>query len=193
MVNKLPTDKTGSRGLPRNGTASPGEAWRGSDYEKFLEELEAGLIINKDALDEALQIQPDVFYQISKALASLVSQRDAAKQQLGDVEARVDAKLRQAAAVSEEKITEKVVESNKRLDKDVKAATDTYLELGAYVGQYTALKEAYQMRAYALKDLASLYIAGYFGDAVQSSSQNTLRDHDDGARQAMNQERRRGR
>jgi len=110
-------------------------------------------------------------------LALLISNRDEAKQNLKEAEARTDAKIRHDAEVAGERITEKVVESQKLVQRDVLAAKDALFTLEREVGQMWALKEAFQSRSYAIRDLIQLYIANYYGSEMERSAENKLRSN----------------
>ena len=129
---------------------------------KDLKELEDKLQINQHALDEALREHPDLFYKVASELALAISNRDEAKQNLDELEAEVDIDIRKEAAVSGEKTTETQILSMKKIDKRVKAANDTFLAERMNTGKWTALKEAYESRSYALSKLVDLYLASYF-------------------------------
>jgi K+-sensing histidine kinase KdpD len=144
-----------------------------------ISELENMLILDENALDEALEQQPDLFYRVSKELALTVSRRDFAKQTKEEVEATVDAKIRHTAAVQDEKITERQIESEKRLHKDVQKAIKDLFVLNEKVGHLSALKEAFQQRSYVLKSLCDLYIAGYFGSNMSGTSER-MKEHNAG-------------
>ncbi len=142
-----------------------------------LSDLEKGLRIDEDALDEALFTHPDLFYQVSKQLTLLVSQRDAAGQEEKEIEARVDAELRHDAQLAGAKMTETQIKSDKICDKDVIKASDKFLELSKQVGQWMALKEAFTQRSYMLKSMCDLYVAGYFGADLDGAS-SRMKDHE---------------
>jgi translation elongation factor EF-Ts len=131
--------------------------------------LERDLAIDRNALDEALLTQPDLFYRASKKLAELISQRDAAKQDISEAEAEADKDIRSEIEEAGTKITEKEVESRKRIHPEVSASIKTYLNLNLSVGQFTALVDAFKQRSYVLKSLSDLHISGYFGDAINSN------------------------
>jgi hypothetical protein len=159
--------------------------------EPPFQELEAGLIIDEHALDEALLTQADSFYRVAQRLATLISERDGAKQHLEEVEARVDAKVRHDAEVAGEKITEREVASQKSLHHDVQKANKDLLDLSYEVGLASALKEAFQQRSYALGKLTDLYIAGYFGSDVRSSGATQMKNSTGAqAKQALDHARR---
>lgn len=137
----------------------------------LLKQLESNLVIDQHALDQALREHPDLFYKVATELALAISHRDEAKQDLDQMEATVDAELRRAAAVSEDKVTEKQIESNKNTDKRVVAANDKFLSEKYETAKWTALKDAYEQRSYALSKLVDLYLANYY------SSQEDKKTH----------------
>ena len=149
-----------------------------------LEDLEAGLSIDENALDDAVQHQPDFFYQVAKQLALAESRRDAAKQSVGDAEAHQDYVVRKAAANSEGRTTEKQIEAQVRMSPEVMKATQVYLKLKEEVNLLSALKEAYQARGYALNKLVELWLGGYFGDVNTNRTSSAIKD-----RQAENNKR----
>jgi hypothetical protein len=142
-----------------------------------LQHLELKLRIDEHALDIALREHPDLFYQVASELALAISNRDEAKQDLDEVEAEVDMELRKDAATSGEKTTETQIQSNKKLDKRVKSANDILLEQRYNAAKWTALKEAYESRSYALSKLVDLYLANYFSSTEdKKTGAATLRD-----------------
>jgi hypothetical protein len=127
-----------------------------------LKQLEDKLVIDEHALDVALREHPDLFYKVASELALAISNRDEAKQDLDQIEAVVDSELRKAALIGIEKVTEKAIESNKNKDKRVVSANDTFLEKRYDAAKWSALKEAYEQRSYALSKLVDLYLANYY-------------------------------
>lgn len=158
---------------------------------ELLEELEAGLLIDKNDLDEELIRHPDLFYRVSKELTMLTSRRDAAKQEIAAVEAEADARARRAMRKGDEKVTEPEVKARIRLDKDVEDAYRVHQDLARDVGLFSALKEAYQSRSYVIKDLVQLWIANYYGDKAERHTRNAVREHTaDDARRVVVESRR---
>lgn len=133
--------------------------------QRLISDIEPELKIKEHALDEALQQNPDLFYRVSKALALAISRRDGAKQNLAELDAEVDTKLRNEAAQNEEKITEAGLTAKKRAHRAVVRANETLLKLNSQVMQLQALKDSFQQRSYALGNLVDLHVAGYFSDA----------------------------
>lgn len=184
-----------------------------SEYDDFRE-LEDSLAIDEHALEEALRDQPETFYRVSKALALVISRRDAAKQALSDAEASADLAVRdesreeesraardtvrgkdKPAPASKIKLTEGEVKARVQLDPAVVGARDVFARLSEEVGKLSALKEAFQQRSYALKDLCGLYIANYYTANEHSAggAASAMKDRAaDTARRQMAEERRRG-
>lgn len=190
-----------------------GEPEDSKDFDDFRE-LEDALAIDEHALEEALRDQPETFYRVSKALALVISRRDAAKQALADAEAGADLDVRDESReeesrvardtvrgkdkptpVSKIKLTEGEVKARVQLDPAVVEARGAFARLSEEVGKLTALKEAFQQRSYALKDLCGLFIANYYtasehtgGGAASAVKERAA----DSARRRMADERRRG-
>lgn len=160
--------------------------------EPTYDELEDGLAIDENGLDQAIMQQPDLFHRVAKASALWSSRRDAAKQQVTETEARVDAEIRHDLEVEGTRVTEAAVASAKAINRDVLAARTSHLEISTAAAEWSALKEAYQQRSYSLSNLTDLYVAGYFTDFMQPRTQarnaQDLRNRDAAeGRQAMNE------
>jgi hypothetical protein len=142
-----------------------------------LKHLEDKLKIDQHSLDTALREHPDLFYKVASELALAISNRDEAKQDVDEVEAEVDMELRKDAATSGAKTTEKEIESNRKVDKNVRAANDRFLAKRYEAAKWTALKEAYEARSYALSKLVDLFLAAYYdANEDKRSGGVTLRD-----------------
>ena len=169
------------------------ERTRPNSKDTTMADLEASLQIDEHALETELRENPDLFYQVASGLALSISKRDEAKQQLDDTEAVVDIELRRDAAKSEDRVTEKELESNRKTDKRVREASKHFNDARADTGRWTALKEAYEQRSYALSKLADLYIANYYSDSSQHShrpEQSIRSTKADQARTTLNERRR---
>jgi len=147
------------------------------DLSKLLAELEKGLLIDEHALNECLMQQPEIYYRVSKLHAIAISEKDAAKQNLAEIEAEADLEIRHRARVHEEKITEKEIEANKRMDKRVDKAITELQKLNHEVNLLQALKDAFNQRSFVLKDLTQLYIANYYSESSQDNAQKSMRNH----------------
>ena len=139
-------------------------------------QLEAALAIDENALEEALQAQPQAFYRVSKALALTMSRRDSAKKALEEVEAVVDLQHRSTAAAAEHRTTERELESKRLLHSSVKAARDAYLSVDYKLNKLKALKDSFEQRSWALNKLVDLYIHNYYGEASHRAADDTVKN-----------------
>lgn len=152
-----------------------------------LAALEEALKIDKHELDEAWVHQPDLFYRVTKTVELLISRRDAAKYRHQIVEAEVDELIREEARSRQAKITEREIDAQKLLHKDVRTHYENFQYLVHEVGKWDALKQSYLQRSYALKDLTMLHIKAYYGN--QEPEQSPRAAQYDINRRAMAEER----
>lgn len=131
---------------------------------KKLEELRAKLLINEHALELELKNYPELVDEVGQAYVLAMSERDQSKDDLDEILAKVDGEIRSTASANDEKITEKEVESQKKLDSKVKAANKRFLDLKLEAAQWGVLKEAIEKRSYALSKLVDLYISNYYSE-----------------------------
>lgn len=134
--------------------------------------LEHQLRIDRNNLEEVCCTHPEIYHEVSGRLALLISQRDEAKQEQKEVEAKVDAEIRHDIEVAGDKITEKAVESQKLLDQGVITAKNHVFDLEKQVGQMSALKDAFYARGFAIRDLIQLHIANYYGSDMERASRD---------------------
>lgn len=159
--------------------------------DDLIKELDEFLLIDKNALDDALIKHPDLIYRVSNMIVERVSQRDAAKQDLSETEALVDAEVRRNAQVAEEKITADQVKAEIKVNKKVIAAVDKLADLTYRVNQWGALKEAFIARGHVLRDLVSLHGNNYWSDASSGRAASRKREAEgDEARGALARKRR---
>lgn len=134
--------------------------------EEFMDELRENIMIDKDDLDTMWIQQPQLFQRLGERLALEISIRDEAKEELKDIEAALDAAIREEDNERVEqdggkKMTETAIKNKVREAKTFKTATERLARLATGVALLGATKETYQMRRYALQDLVSLHISGY--------------------------------
>lgn len=127
-----------------------------------IKQLEDKLRIDEHSLDVALREHPELFYRVATELALSISKRDEAKLEMDQIEAKVDMDLRADAAKIGTKTTEKEIESNKKVDRKVISVNEKFLAERYNSAKWTALREAYEQRSYALSKLVDLYLANYY-------------------------------
>jgi len=142
----------------------------------YQDEYQRALKIDKDELDRHLVEQPEIFYRISKKLADCISERDAAKENLAVIDAHLDVRLRREASEDGTKLTENSLRAAIQTHKEHLDEHDNYLGSIQEASEWAALKDAFQQRAYMLRELVALYIAGYYSDVVVASSVEAHKD-----------------
>lgn len=154
-------------------------------------EYERALRIDRNDLDTELVQQPDMYYRISREMAMSISRRDAAKLERDRTEAEVDLSLRHSHAADEKKPMESFYRNKVLLDTDFIDSQDKYIEACGTADRWQALKDAFSQRAYALKDLVSLYQTGYFTNSSASGERTAARDRlAEGGRETLDRARR---
>jgi len=124
------------------------------------------LKIDRDDLDTMLIEQPQHYADAAREFALAVSRRDRAKHVLDETRARVDAQERQMARDNEEKITDSLLTARITVHPDVVQANKARDNWARMAALWEALKEAFEQRSYALKDLCALYHAGYWANSA---------------------------
>lgn len=129
-----------------------------------LEALRAKLQIDEHHLEVMLRQHPELVYDVGIELANAISNRDEAKQDIEIIEAQADGDIRSVAERTGDKITEKDVESQKKLDPKVQEANKKFLRLKKESAEFAVLKEAFDQRSYAISKLVDLYLANYYSN-----------------------------
>lgn len=122
------------------------------------EALKGRLEINKAALDEEISQQPMLFLEIAEQYELAVAERDALKEEL----ARIDAELFRDSKLDDPKATEAMVKSLVQTDQSHKRAFLSWLDAKTRAAKLGALKDAFESRGHMLKQLASLFVTGYY-------------------------------
>lgn len=145
--------------------------------KKFtIQDLEFGLNIDQDLLEEECATHSESFYHAAKEYALTVSRRDFAKQALAELTAEIDAQLRYEADRADEKTTEPAIAASKLRNLAIRTAQKELLELSRDVGEWGALKEAFEQRSYALRDMVQLWLGNYYGDKPTASAGKVLNE-----------------
>lgn len=158
--------------------------------EEFYGEYRGLLLIDKNAMDDMWLDQPRIVQEIGERVALESSRRDEAKDQLADISATVDSEVREAHAEDEKKPTETAIKNEVKQDSRVTRAQRRLRVFELNVARLQALSTSFHQRRYALQDLTTLWIGGYF-----TSNSGAARDARErkgaGGREAMQQERKR--
>lgn len=169
---------------------APARSLRMTD-EQLIQEFEALLIIDKLALDSTIEQHPDLMYRVSEILTERIAERDAAKLDVAEAEAKADAEIRRDASIAEEKVTADQVKAAIKLDKKVIAAVNRHADLAYWVSRWQGMVGAFDARQTALKSLVNLYANNYWADASGGSRAVVKSKAGEIARDALKAERRR--
>jgi len=135
-----------------------------------LNRLEQKLLIEKTALDSAALHQPSLYYEIGELEAQVTSERDMAKRDMEEVEAKTSSRLRKIYA-EDKKFTERKISELVLQDARYKESQQEYFTQKHLTDRVSALKSAFEQRSSMLKMLANLYVANYFTtDSVRGNS-----------------------
>lgn len=138
-------------------------------------DLRERINFDRHALDEAIEEQAGLFLEVSEAFTLAVSRRDGAKSAMEQEFARACGRARRA----EEKKTEAAVKEAAQLDRKYLEAEGEYLTAKQTADMASTLRESFDMRGRMLREMAQLYIAGYF--QLSSVGDKTKRNIDDAA------------
>lgn len=157
---------------------------------EFYNEYRGLLLIDKNAMDDMWLDQPRIVQEIGERVALETSRRDEAKDQLADVSATIDSEVRELHSEDEKKPTETAIKNEVKQDSRVVRAQRRLRLFELNVSRLQALSTSFHQRRYALQDLTTLWIGGYF--TSNSGAAHAARDRKGaGGREAMQQERKR--
>lgn len=154
-----------------------------------IDELRGYLRIDKHALDQELEEQPMLLFQISEAFVQAAAERDMLKEQLATIDANLDAATRND--YGDKKYTEAMIKNEVQTDKKHDQAMLKFLKAKERADLLFALKEAFQSRGFMIRDLCSLYNANYFAEASARGTPGTDRATYKAGRERMAQARER--
>lgn len=130
--------------------------------EELVDDLRAGLKIDRNSLDDHLLEQPDAFWRISEAVIMATSRRDEIKLDMEQLAYELDKAFRQDAVKNDEKFTEKSILAEIETSPKMMTKRRQFADANLRANKLTAMKEAYRERSSALKELCGLYASNYF-------------------------------
>lgn len=137
-----------------------------------LEEFRSYLQIDRNALDTAVMRQPVLLDAVSEAYVEAAAERDALKEELATIDARLDLNIR-AGSTSANKVTEPFIKAKIQVDPKHQQAFAVWLEAKEYADKLGALKDAFRDRSYMLRELGNLYVSNYFQQTSVKPTQAT--------------------
>lgn len=130
-----------------------------NDYVEYL-------LIDKYNLDSGLVEQASVYHKIGNGYADAMSYRDQARAELDQVKAECDKFIRADAVLANERITEAQVTAKILEETQYQTANNEYLEWKMVTEKWSVLRDSFNQRAYALRDLCQLWMANYYADTA---------------------------
>lgn len=143
--------------------------------EGLLARLETGLVINRDLLDQELIDQPQHFLLAAEECVLAISKRDAVKEQAKQLDAELLLSFREDLESKGKKPTEATLSALIEGHPVRKKLRTDLLEASRDVDILEAVKEAYSQRSWMLRELCSLYVAGFFSvTSVKGKDQSNV-------------------
>lgn len=140
------------------------------------EEFREKLRIDKHALDDEVEQQPELYGEIAEAAAFAKSQVESLEEQVKHQEAAIDADTRKAAANADERITENEIKAIIASDEIRKEMIINLLNARHLQRQLEALTTAFRHRSYALRDMVDLFLASYYSSRSASGMREERKD-----------------
>ncbi len=136
------------------------------DKEKQQETYKEKIKINENALDTEWKEQPFLFMQYSLLATQADKKRKELKNQMEIVKAEVDVRIRKESAKSNEKTTEKMIESSIITSSEYKEIQSELIQAEHEFSVLMVAVRSFEQRKSALENLVKLQLAGYFSEPV---------------------------
>lgn len=146
------------------------------ENNELLDEYAEFLLIDKFNLDTCLIEQGSVYYNVGIAYTNAVSAKDYTKAELDRAKADADKTIRQQAAEESERVTEAQVANRILEDHLYRKAHDDFLEWKTISDKWLVLKESFEQRGYALRELCHLWVSNYYADTAIQSEKHEATD-----------------
>lgn len=137
-----------------------------NEHQTHIDRCTKALAIDKNDLDNEVIHQPQLFNEVSQHYVQALAQRDMLKQEVDLAKAQLDTHLRTEYVNEGVKYTEASLANTIIQHPEYQKAVTEHLAWAHLTNAWGALKESFMQRSYALKDLAALYISGYYAEAA---------------------------
>ena len=132
------------------------------------DELRQRLRIDKHALDDEVEHQPELYGEVAEAASLAKSQVESLEEQIKEVEADLDTQARADAETEGDRITENAIKAIIASDKDRKEMVIKLLNARFLQRRLEALTTSFRHRSYALRDMVDLFLASYYSSRSAS-------------------------
>jgi len=129
-----------------------------------LEIYQQKLAINKFQLDDDIETQAIYFYEIAEKTAQALAERDTLKATFAETEGMLYLEIKHECAENGTKTTETMLHNMVLEAPAYQQANLDLLEAKAYADKWLVLKESFIQRGFMLREMAGLYVAGYFSE-----------------------------
>ena len=147
-----------------------------------IERYEGYLRIDVGDLDNEIIEYPQVYYEVSKMYAEVLSIRDKAKNDVKELYAELTFEARQDL----EKPTDAKVEAWVLDNNEHRAAQQKYYAANFDLDRVSALKTAFEQRSYAMREIVDLHACGYMSNtSIKSTARKKHDDDVDVSRRAL--------
>ena len=133
------------------------------------DDLRQYLSIDKNALDECLMEQPQIYAQVADSVANAEADRDSLQLTFDETWAELDKTVRsRPLQEAEKRLTDKAIEQQLRTLPKIKALSLGLQDAKREAKLWRALEKAFEQRADMLKKLVDLHLRSTYGYALES-------------------------
>lgn len=159
--------------------------------DEQIAEFESRLRIDRNALDNAVAEQADIYYQVARSFSQATDVSETSKAELDVIDSGVALSLREDAEKKGVKVTEgKIAEMVKVSDAHIDAMNN-YQQARDRARSLNDLRDAYHQRSEMLKRMVDLYVGQYFTvTSVRSAETKQSGTAADAGKKAMQLRRR---
>ena len=157
-------------------TATAGAGWPKYNLRFDPVELAKNLKINKHALDDEIEHQPEIYGEVAVAAAQAKSQVDALEEELKELESDTDLRIRKQAEADEERVTENQIKNRVAGDPKRKKLAIKLLEAKDLERRLQALERSFRHKSYALRDMVDLFLSQYYAPRSVQGSKHDLEE-----------------
>lgn len=155
-----------------------------------LEDVEELLLIDKNSLDDEVEMQSATSSCVGKRMVEIESIRDAAKEALSIVDACIANEIREKVEKKNEKITEAKLNHQVLLDDRHKDAMYGYLESKKEAAFWKIKREDFLGRAFMISQMCGLHESEYFERTSVKINNVKMKIRDDLIKEKSGQRRR---
>lgn len=140
------------------------------------DELRHKLRIDKHALDDEVEHQPELYGEVAEAASLAKSQTESLEEQIKELEADLDTQARADADNEGDRITENAIKAIIASDEDRKEMVIKQLNARHTQRRLEALTTSFRHRSYALRDMVDLFLASYYSSRSASGMQEDRKE-----------------